>query len=89
MPEWLWSIVVGVIVVGLLVSVRQADRDRLKELEDWRKAKEDFDYKFRHNEYAPKIAGINEKLLPLIADVEGLAERMKRAERALNGKLHE
>lgn len=36
MPEWLWSIVVGVIVVGLVIAIRRNDYDRLKSLEHWR-----------------------------------------------------
>jgi hypothetical protein len=35
-PEWLWSIVVGIIVVGLVIAIRRNDYDRLKSLEQWR-----------------------------------------------------
>lgn len=33
MPEWLWSIVVGVVVLGLINYIRTRDLDRLKSIE--------------------------------------------------------
>lgn len=34
MPEWLWSIVVGIVVMGLIAALRQRDSERLKNIEE-------------------------------------------------------
>lgn len=80
MPEWLWSIVIGVVVIGLVVALRKTDLDRISKLEQWTKDKEKFDYEFRHNEYAPAITHINSDLLPLMKQVEILEGEQKKAE---------
>lgn len=76
MPEWLWSILVGVVVVGLIAALRRTDLDRLNKLESWTKEKERFDYEFRHNEYSPAITRIHSDLLPLLKQVSGIDQRV-------------
>lgn len=91
-PEWLWSIIVGVVVVGLIAALRSADRDRLDnlrtadleriaKLEEWTKNKERFDHEWRHDEYAPEASRVS-------LDVERLKTKMDRVERVLNGHLN-
>jgi hypothetical protein len=75
-PEWLWSITVGLVVLGLIGLVWRAQEKRIKDLEDWRRDKEKVDYEFRHDELAPVIAGINRDLLPLVKQVEVCEKRV-------------
>lgn len=89
MPEWLWALAIGGVLLGLIGVIWRGLERRLDKHEQWQADKERFDYNFRHNEYAPKIAGINEKLWPLASDVEAIDGRVKRIERTLNGRLHE
>ena len=100
LPEWLWSIVVGVIVVGLVAALRNADRERIKEIsadvsklegrveQRWsEKDRQDRDW--RHDTYSPAIDAINARLLPLAQQMSEMERRMERVERVLNGRLRE
>lgn len=80
MPEWLWSIVVGVIVVGLVAALRNADRDRIISLEQWTRDKDRTDRDWRHDEYQQEVSELKLK-------VRTLETKVERIERVLNGAL--
>lgn len=80
MPEWLWSIIVGVVVVGLVAALRNADRERMARIEQWIRDKEKQDRDWRHDEYSPKVTELN-------LNVCVLQTKMERVERFLNGAL--
>lgn len=80
LPEWLWSIIIGVIVVGLVAALRNADRERLAKLEQWAVDKDKRDHDWRHDEYAPYVGDLALK-------TERLLTKMERVDRELNGRL--
>lgn len=87
MPPWLITLIVGaiqVIIVGLVVALRAADKERMVRLEQWTHDKEKFDYEFRHDEYDRAIADINKVIWPTATKVEQLEE----SEKDLRGWKH-
>lgn len=91
MPEWLLAILIGSVVLGLMGLLWQAQERRIEVLEKWKIDKEKFDYEFRHEQYAPAIAAINLKLLPLVERADRLDQDCKGLrhfnEEILPGKL--
>lgn len=90
MPEWLWAIVIGGVVAGLIAALRVADQarvmDRIAKLEQWTKDKETFDYAFRHHDYSPTIGKINAQLYPLSVQIAQLEARVTRLDhKVFNG----
>lgn len=86
MPEWLWAILIGSVVLGLIGLIWRAQERRIEKLEEWIEEKEKFDYKFRHDEFAPAIAGINRTLLPLVPKTDEHERRLNRLDsKVFNG----
>lgn len=75
MPEWLWSIVIGVVVIGLIAVIYHANQERFAKIEQWQKDKQIADHDFRHDEYNQAITRINSELWPLLKQVELLEKK--------------
>jgi len=75
--------IVGVLfglLFGLVAVIYGIVRRDISKLEKWTKEKDQFDYQFRHNEYASTITKINAELWPLrekVANMEGDQEGMR------------
>ena len=74
-----WKLIAGILgglslaMAGVIYGILERNISEIKEILKER-AKEG--YAWRHDEYAPTIAEINSKLLPLVKQVEIIEKRM-------------